>query len=110
MLDDDQYEEEQHLFDDEEEPVDGTDGKQGDLNERNSDEIIELLPTDRTARCAKHAPSGGHPAEHILPGKSFLSSLSHADLPEVSPCVVVDPIEERSTEETSHRHHDRKRE
>lgn len=58
MFDDDQDKEQQHLFDDEEKPVDGTDGEQGDLYERNPNEIIELLPADRTKRRAKNAPSG----------------------------------------------------
>ena len=72
-----------HRFDEavtEEEPVDSTEGEKDDLNERNPDEIVELLPADGTERRAKHALSGGHPAEEALSGKASLGGCGHADL------------------------------
>ena len=75
MLDDDQHEEEQHLFHYKEEPVDNAEGEKADLNERNPDEIVDLLPADGTKRRAKHALSGGHPAEEALPGKNSLGGF-----------------------------------
>ncbi|MCH7891362.1 MAG: hypothetical protein IH921_07660 [Gemmatimonadetes bacterium] len=80
MLDDDQYAEEQYLFHYEEKPVDNTEGEEDDLNQRNPDEIVDLLPADGTKRRVKHALAGGHPAEEALPGKTLLGGFGHADL------------------------------